>query len=222
MEICTNLHAFLWQSMSANNCNTYFIDGPTRVLIDPGHQAMFDHVETGLRQLGLGIDDIDLVICTHAHPDHLEAAQLVKQNGKAIFSLHETEWHWMKDIGKHMSAGAGIDVDRFMPDFFLNEGDLSINGLEMQIYHTPGHSPGSISLYWPIQKALFTGDLIFKDGIGRTDLPGGDSALIKESIKSLSKMEVELLLSGHGEMVSGLMQVQQNFESVENVWFNYI
>ena len=92
----------------------------------------------------------------------------------------------------------------------------------MQIFHTPGHSPGSISLYWPVQKALFTGDLIFKDGIGRTDLPGGDSSKIKASIKKMAELEVTWLLAGHGEIVSGLKQVRKNFESVENVWFNYI
>ena len=53
MQIVNNLHAFIWQSPTANNCNAYFIDGPTRVLIDPGHRALFEHVERGLRELGL-------------------------------------------------------------------------------------------------------------------------------------------------------------------------
>ena len=105
MQITKNLHAFLCQSMSVNNCNTYFIDGPTRVLIDPGHKAMVDHVAAGLRQLGRKIQDLDLVICTHAHPDHLEVVPSLKQNGTAtLFALHETEWQWMRDIGKHMNA----------------------------------------------------------------------------------------------------------------------
>jgi glyoxylase-like metal-dependent hydrolase (beta-lactamase superfamily II) len=68
----------------------------------------------------------------------------------------------------------------------------------LSIFHTPGHSPGSATLYWPAQKALFTGDLIFKEGFGRTDLPGGDSATLKESIKRMAELDVELLLSGHG------------------------
>jgi glyoxylase-like metal-dependent hydrolase (beta-lactamase superfamily II) len=83
MKIANNLHAFIWQSMTANNCNAYFIDGPTRVLIDPGHRALFEHVERGLGDLGLKTDDIDLIVCTHAHPDHLEAVQLFKQKSAA-------------------------------------------------------------------------------------------------------------------------------------------
>ena len=81
----------------------------------------------------------------------------------------------------------------------------------MKVFHTPGHSPGSVSLYWPDKKVLFTGDLIFKDGVGRTDLPGGDSSLLKESIKRLKGLEIEWLLPGHGDMVSGAKEVRANF-----------
>ena len=62
MQIVNNLHAFVWQSPTANNCNAYFIDGPCRVLIDPGHRALFEHVDLGLKELGLNTDDIDLVV----------------------------------------------------------------------------------------------------------------------------------------------------------------
>jgi hydroxyacylglutathione hydrolase len=221
MQIVNNLHAFIWQSPTANNCNAYFIDGPTRILIDPGHRALCDHVELGLRDLGLKTDDIDLVICTHAHPDHLEAVPLFKEKS-ALFTLHEIEWDWAATIGKQMSAAFGIDIDALTPDFFLKEGTLSLDGLEMQVFLTPGHSPGSICLYWPMQKALFTGDLVFKDGLGRTDLPGGDGALIKESIKRMSHLDVELLLSGHGEIISGAREVKSNFDHLEEFWFGYV
>ena len=221
MQIANNLHAFIWQSPTANNCNAYFIDGPTRILIDPGHRALIDHVDIGLMDLGLNIDDIDLVICTHAHPDHLEAVQLFKEKA-ALFTLHETEWQWARVEGKQMAASFGIDIDTFAPDFFLQEGELSLDGLEMEVFHTPGHSPGSVCLYWPLQKALFTGDLIFKDGLGRTDLPGGDGEKIKESIKRMSRLDVELLLSGHGEIISGAKEVKSNYERIEEFWFGYV
>jgi hydroxyacylglutathione hydrolase len=221
MQIVNNLYAFIWQSLTANNCNAYFIDGPTRVLIDPGHRALFEHVERGLRNLGLKTDDIDLIICTHAHPDHLEAVQLFKEKS-VLFTLHETEWHWAKTVGKQMSAAFGIDIEALSPDFLLKEGQLSLDGLEMQVFHTPGHSPGSICLYWPVQKALFSGDLVFKEGLGRTDLPGGDAATIKESIKRISQLDVELLLAGHGEIVSGAQEVKSNFDQIEDFWFRYV
>jgi len=90
------------------------------------------------------------------------------------------------------------------------------------VLHTPGHSPGSVSLYWPEQKLLFTGDLIFKDGLGRTDLPGGDGNLLKESIKRLAGLDVEWVLPGHGDIISGAAEVKTNFDQLEQVWFNYI
>ena len=221
MKIANNLHAFVWESMTANNCNAYLIDGPTRVLIDPGHRALFEHVELGLRDLKVTTDDIDLVICTHAHPDHLEGVQLFKQKS-TLFTLNEIEWDWVITTGKQMSAAFGIDTEALTPDFFLNEGTLSLDGLELEVFLTPGHSPGSICLYWPLQKALFTGDLVFKEGLGRTDLPGGDGTLIKESIKRMSQLDVELMLSGHGEIISGAKEVKSNFEQIEDFWFRYV
>ena len=221
MQVTSNLHAFTWQSMTTNNCNAYLIDGPQRVLIDPGHRALFEHVQTGLRQLELTIDDIDLIICTHGHPDHLEAVPLFKDKS-ALFTLHEDEWRWVADIGRRMSAALGIDVDDFRPDFFLKQGDLSLDGLELQVLHTPGHSPGSITLYWPLEKALFTGDLVFKEGVGRTDLPGGDGAELKQSIKGLMNLDVEWLLPGHGDIICGAENVKKNFAQIESFYFAYV
>ncbi len=221
MEITPNLHAFVWESMTTNNCNSYFINGPARVLIDPGHSQLFGHVELGLKQLGLTIDAIDLVICTHAHPDHIEGAQLFKDT-PALFTLHEEEWRWAATIGRQMGAALGMDMDALKPDFFFKEGDLVLDGLSLKIIHTPGHSPGSATLYWPEQKALFTGDLIFKEGFGRTDLPGGDGPTLKESIKRLTDLDVEWLLSGHGDIIAGAEAVRKNFEDIEKFYFAYI
>lgn len=221
MKVFNNLHAFVWQSMTANNCNAYFIDGPTRILIDPGHRALFEHVQQGLRQLNLGINDIDIIICTHAHPDHLEGVQLF-EDSPSLFTLHQDEWQWVATIGKQMTAAFGIDLEEFQPDFFLREGKLSLDGLELGIFHTPGHSPGSITVYWPLQKTLFTGDLVFKDGIGRTDLPGGNGVQIKESIERMMALDVEWLLPGHGDFISGAKDVQRNFQHIEQFWFRYI
>jgi hydroxyacylglutathione hydrolase len=219
MKILENLHGFLWNSMSANNCNSYLIDGPARVLIDPGHSQLFGHVESALERLGLGIGDIDLVIVTHCHPDHVEAVKLFQKH-QTLFAVHEKDWSLVKEMGRYL--GASLEFDSYPPAFFLEEGDLAVKGFEFQIIHTPGHSPGSISLYWPEQKALFTGDVIFREGLGRTDLPGGDGSILKESIKRLSGLEVERLLPGHGDVILDAAQVRMNFQQVERTWFAYI
>jgi glyoxylase-like metal-dependent hydrolase (beta-lactamase superfamily II) len=221
MQVINNIHAFIWQSMSANNCNTYLIDGPTRVLIDPGHRNLFDHVKKGLGEIGLTLEDIGLIVCTHGHPDHIEAAQLFKES-HTLLTLHQKEWQFLKSMDQQIRAAIGINLDSISPDFFLNEGDISLNDIDLIVLHTPGHSPGSVSLYWPDQKLLFTGDLVFKEGLGRTDLPGGDSALLKESVKRLAELEVEWLLPGHGDIIDEAMDIKKNFNHLKQVWFNYI
>jgi glyoxylase-like metal-dependent hydrolase (beta-lactamase superfamily II) len=150
----------------------------------------------------------------------MEAVQLFNAL-PTLTTMHEKEWQHLKNLENHISA-MGIDLADFSPDFFLREGDLSVNGIDLTIFHTPGHSPGGISLYWSTHKALFTGDLIFKTGVGRTDLPGGDSTMLKESILRLADLDTEWLLPGHGATVSGKNEVKMNFGHIEQVWFNYL
>ncbi|MCG6912086.1 MAG: MBL fold metallo-hydrolase [Deltaproteobacteria bacterium] len=221
MELTPNLHAYLWNSPAANNCNTYLIrSGEKNILIDPGHAAHFDHVRRGLREAGLSLDAIDLVICTHAHPDHVEAVSLF--GGSTLFALHAEEWQLVRKMAAYLKSAVPIDPEQFMPDFFLKEGVLEVGDIALQVVHAPGHSPGSIAVYWPQEKALFSGDVIFKNGLGRTDLPGGNGSLLKESIRGLSTLDAGWLLSGHGDVVSGAEAVRANFEQVERMWFGYI
>jgi glyoxylase-like metal-dependent hydrolase (beta-lactamase superfamily II) len=221
MQITDNLHAFLWNSSTSNNCNTYLIDGPSRMLIDPGHLNCFAYVQKGLKSLGMEIPDIGLVITTHAHPDHIEAVQLFNKTG-ALTAISEEEWKFVKEMRDVSDSVFGINIDAIAPKFFLQEGDFMVNGLELKVFHTPGHSPGSLSVYWPKQKILFTGDLIFKNGIGRTDFPGGNSTLLKKSVERLRELEIEILLPGHGEILSGAKEIRTNFDTIERFWFPFL
>jgi len=222
MELTPNLHAFLWASPSANNCNAYLIRSTEKnILIDPGHAPHFDHVRHGLRGLGMSIENIDLIICTHAHPDHIEAVGLFEKT-QALFALHAADWQMAKDMAPFLNASMNVDLSRFTPDFFLTEGELKAGDMTLDVYHTPGHSPGGVTLYWSTARALFTGDLIFKNGLGRTDLPGGNGTQLKESIRRIASLDADWLLSGHGEVVSGAEAVKANFEQVERMWFGYV
>jgi len=221
MKIFGPLHAFIWESMTVNNCNSFFIDGPTRILIDPGHLTLFGHVKSGLAALGIGVEEIGIVMGTHAHPDHIEAVRLFKKTS-ARFGMHAIEWQFIQGLKDRIMAAFGFDPDALSPQFFLTEGGLCIDGREFQVLHTPGHSPGAVSLYWPEYKALFSGDLIFKEGVGRTDLPGGNGEQLKQSIRRLAGLEVEWVLPGHGEIVEGAEAVRTTFSEIENYWFKYI
>jgi len=222
MELTPRLHAFLWSSPRANNCNTYLLQSPEKnILIDPGHVAYFDHVRSGLQRLSLTLDDIDLVICTHAHPDHIEAVQLFGDK-PTRFTLHGEEWQLVEKMASTVKLSIYFDMVRFAPDFFLTEGDLTVSDITLAVYHTPGHSPGGVTLYWSDESALLTGDLIFKGGLGRTDLPGGDGGRLKESIRRMGQLDANWLLSGHGDVVSGSEAVKSNFKQVEEAWFGYV
>jgi hydroxyacylglutathione hydrolase len=217
MKLLNNLQVFIWRNPQANNCNTYLIQGDKNVLIDPGHFQLFDHVRIGLADLDLTLEKIDLVFLTHGHPDHLEAALLFK--APTLITLSRTEADFISEwMGKY-GGNAGYN---FKGDFFLQEGELRVGQHTFQVIETPGHSPGSLCLYWPAEKALFTGDVVFNQGIGRTDLPGGNGALLKASIQKLAVLDVEYVLSGHGEVIIGKKAVRENFRRIEELWFRYI
>jgi len=119
---------------------------------------------------------------------------------------------------KYLGSPAGFP----QPAFFLQEGDLVIGDKAFQVILTPGHSPGSVCLYWPEKKALFTGDVVFSQSIGRTDLPGGSGRQLKESIMRLAELDVDILCPGHGDVVTGRENVKKNFQMIRDFWFNYL
>ncbi|MBF0226251.1 MAG: MBL fold metallo-hydrolase [Desulfobacterales bacterium] len=219
-EELNQINAFIWQSTQVNNCNSYLIDGPTKILIDPGHAELFQHVSDGLKGLNINIDDIGLIICTHIHPDHVEAVQLFKDK-KTLIAFHHEEWELATSMSQYMQS-FGIDISLFSPDFFLKEGDINVNGVKLQIIHTPGHSPGSISIYWPEQKVLFSGDTVFQDAVGRVDLPGGNGQMLKESIKKISELKLDWIFPGHGDIIQGNHEIKANFDHIKNFYFNYL
>jgi len=220
MQIVDDVHGFFWTSMSVNNCNTYLVNGPAPVLIDPGHLRLFDHVRRGLAEIGLAPEDLGLVLCTHAHPDHIESLPLFKKAGVPV-AFHQEEWQSILAAERHLAA-MGVELAAVAPDFFLGEGGLSVKGRAFQVYHTPGHSPGSVCLLLPESRALFTGDLVFKEGLGRTDLPGGRPELLKASILRMAELGAEWVLPGHGDLLQGAAAVTRNFALLQQSFFAYL
>jgi len=210
-KITDGITGFIWTDYRQNNCNTYLIDAGARILVDPGHSHLFDHVEKGLAALGINRRSIDLVVVTHAHPDHMESALLFESPTMKTFPRED--FLYIKRL-----AGDGYPIPE--PDFFLVEGDLEVGNTRLQVIHTPGHTPGSVCLFWPEKGALFCGDVIFVNGIGRTDLPGSSAAALKESIKRLKSLDAQIVLPGHGRLLKGRTAVTQNFATIEHYWFS--
>ena len=219
MKIFDHLDAFLWHSPTANNCNAYLISDDKKILVDPGHYNLLAHVRDNLSRLSLSPEDIDVVIITHGHPDHIEGVKLFS-GASVLIAVHIAEMDFVKKMAPH--HGDAIGISGFEPHILLQEGDIQIGNLTFSVFHTPGHSPGSICLYWPEKKALFTGDLIFNQGVGRVDLPGGNGEELKQSIKRISTLDVEYLFPGHGDIVSGHERVEGNFKNIQRYWFPYL
>ena len=217
MHIVENIYAFCWpDDRGVNNCNTYFIEGPPHILIDPGHLQYFSHVEQSLKGLGYTLPDISLVICTHVHPDHFESVTKFRDLDTRV-ALHKKDW----DLALKMQAiveSQGLRLSQWTPDLFMQSGNFDLGAQSWRVIHAPGHSPGSICLYWEKEKVLISGDVIFNPGIGRTDLPGGDSRQIRVSFNSLRQLPVCYLLPGHGNLLFGERESRINFERIEALY----
>ena len=221
MKIEKGLYAYLWQNQYENNCNTFVIDESKTILIDPGHSRHLPKVFHQMEEDGIPPEKIDIVIITHSHPDHFEGLEaFLDKPVKAGMSREEERY--LLESGKLLFDMMRQPLPEFRIDFYLKEGDLHLGKEIFHIFQTPGHSPGSLSIYWPEKKVLFTGDLIFYGGVGRTDFLEGDSKLLLESIERMSRLDVETLLPGHGEMVMGREMVLQNFEFIRQNFYTYL
>jgi glyoxylase-like metal-dependent hydrolase (beta-lactamase superfamily II) len=221
MRLEKDLYAYLWQNPYENNCNTYVITGETTVLIDPGHFHHLKRLFSQMEEDGISPEKIDLVITTHSHPDHFEGLEIFLETPVKI-AMNQDEERYLLESGKLLFEMMRQPLPKFRVDFYLKEGELHLGKELFHIYQTPGHSPGSLSIYWPERKVLFTGDLVFYGGIGRTDFLEGNSKLLKESIERLSHLDTEILLPGHGETVMGGEAVLENFEFIRQNFYAYL
>jgi hydroxyacylglutathione hydrolase len=221
MKIATDLFAYLWQDPYENNCNTYVIDGELRALIDPGHTRHLKKVFQRMEEDSLSPEKIDLVIVTHSHPDHMEGVEVFLEKPVKI-AVGKEEERYLMESGKILFDMMQMPLPSLRIDFYLKEGELRLGSQTFQIYQAPGHSPGSLTIYWPERKALFTGDVIFYGGIGRTDFPEGNSKHLMDSIERMSSLDVEMLLPGHGDMVMGKDAILQNYEFIRQNFYAYL
>jgi len=218
MKVCDGVYAYIWRGFFENNCNMYYFGEPLNILFDPGLKHHLDLRFNELKNDGVNIDDIRYVINTHSHPDHFEGSEYF-MNRSVPVGMHRDEIVFLNEVGPQFFAMFGMPFPELKFDLQMEEGEWEVNGTRLEIYKTPGHSPGSMCVYWPEKKALVCGDLIFRESVGRVDFPGGSGEQLKESIRRMSKLDVEHLLPGHMEMVNGAGDVRKNFDLIEKYFF---
>ena len=180
-------------------CNCSVIgDEATRegMVIDPGDDI--EDVAAIIRKHNLKVKQI---VITHAHIDHVGGAMklrartgapiLLNQNDYALLKMIDVQATW---VGMESPGEVKIDAD-------LAHGEnLSAGSLSANVLHTPGHSEGSVCLYFPAEKLLIAGDTLFAGSIGRTDLPGGSFEKIMRSLhqRVLALPDDTIVIPGHG------------------------
>ncbi|WP_135610240.1 MBL fold metallo-hydrolase [Methanococcoides sp. AM1] len=180
--------------------NSYIING--KILIDPGMDT--NKLIQKLEEL-TEPKNIELVILTHGHFDHSAAAKPVAELCDAPIAIHKDDAASLKSEESSASMLFSSPAPDFEPDILYENGDIvRINDTEaLQVIHTPGHTPGGISLYEPYSKGLFSGDTVFPNGgIGRTDFAGGNMEDLSRSIEKLTELDVITLYPGHGPVTS--------------------
>ncbi|MEW6619636.1 MAG: MBL fold metallo-hydrolase [bacterium] len=183
-------------------------------LIDTGMMGDYKKIASQMKQQGFQIEDINYIILTHCHSDHTANVKKIQDISHATLIAHEAEKPYIEQtaklqyssFGKRVGWGIlntlfaikGIRVDKTVDD-----GDiLEIFG-GLQVIHTPGHTPGSMALYQPDRKVLFSGDSLINEG--KLAVCQGfyniDDHELSESVKKLRDIEIDIICVGHGQAI---------------------
>lgn len=175
------IHEIIPVGLLACNCSILGDEASGEALvIDPGDEI--ERVEEILRRYRL---TVKAIVATHAHIDHVGGIASLQRSTGAPVLMHPNDLFLYENLAAQ-AAWLGVDAPRAVEvDQFLKEGGVVRAGpIALEVLWTPGHSPGSVSLYLPGEAArLFSGDTLFKESIGRTDLWGGDPGQILRSIE---------------------------------------
>jgi glyoxylase-like metal-dependent hydrolase (beta-lactamase superfamily II) len=179
----------------AMNCYLVICDQTrSAALIDPGDEA--DRIILEVARTGAQVDKI---LITHAHLDHVKESRRVKEHYGVPLLMHEADAFLLKNLTAQAQAFGLGAAEPPEVDQFVAEGDrITVGELEFEVLHTPGHSPGSVTYVHPGH--AFAGDVLFAGSIGRTDLPGGSYEQLIQTIRTklLPLGDETVIYPGHG------------------------
>lgn len=174
----------------------------TYLILTEKEAVVIDPVFEPERILALiGERELKRIINTHGHIDHIQADFVLKERTKAQILIHRDDAELLSRPSQNLALLVGESLPNLVPDILLAEGDeIPIGNFNLRVLHTPGHTDGSICL---LEKDFaFTGDTLFVDSIGRTDLPGGSEKKIFASLQKLAQFlrDEMIIYPGHGEV----------------------
>lgn len=186
-------------SVGILQCNCSILgDETTReaIVVDPGDEIA--RITAALEQHHL---TVKAIVITHAHIDHIAGAQKLKTITGAPVYLNSNDLELMQMLDTQASWLGMEKPDHVEIDSRAADGEsLALGATPIHLIHTPGHTQGSICMYIPSQNKLIAGDTLFRDSVGRTDLPGGNTRNLLSSVKSrlLVLPEDTIVVPGHG------------------------
>lgn len=179
------------------NCSVVWDSSKNAAIVDAGGDAqkIIDFVES--QQL-----NVQKLLITHAHFDHIMAVETVKNHFNVpVYGSHQEDRELFNRLPEVCLNYGFPVVNAFLPDYWLDEGDtVSVGELQFEVHHLPGHSPGHIGFFDYENKIAFSGDVLFQNSIGRTDLYKGDLAQLLHTIKTklLGLADDFIIIPGHG------------------------
>lgn len=163
------------------NCSIIWCDETYEAaLVDPGGDIA--QLKAQVQMLGLKVTKL---LLTHGHLDHVGGtAPLAAEMNVPVIGPHQDDAFWLQGLPEQSQMFGFPRTEAFEPDQWLAEGDVvTVGHQSLQVYHTPGHTPGHVVLFSNTAQLAFVGDVLFKGGIGRTDFPKGDYQTLIDSIK---------------------------------------
>jgi hydroxyacylglutathione hydrolase len=182
--------------------HVYVIKGDTKnVLIDTGVAGKFPFLKRRLTELGLRVKDVNLIILTHEHYDHIGATAFFHRT--AVVAAHRLAANKLELQDEFVTFRKYKDQPSrpFWVDIWLEDGSIvDLGNYELQVIHTPGHTSGCICLYEPRAGLMFTGDTVFAGGTLSEIAVGGNVSDYVNSVRRLSNLKIKQLFPGHGRV----------------------
>lgn len=190
-----------WIPGQGFDSNIFLVRDGDTLMIDSGSGLNLDYVDRKLEDFGISFDDLDILVNTHCHFDHTGGDYEILETVDCELVASEITGEALRS-GNEKLILAGLtqgEIEPLKVSRTLQEGDeIKLDDNQLSIISTPGHTKGSISLYEPSEKILFSGDAVFRGGIGRMDLPSSSRKDMLKTLKKLKQLEIKKLYPGHG------------------------